>query len=136
MEASERRYRAHSFMRDRTQGSDFSSFFSAHGGSRTSFPVALVCFSGYGQGVFLVVARVRFLVKPTFFGACCRRRLPGGDSRSPLKEAELTYHGFFLGKHTHVHGFVFLSCPIPFCKSIRYTRAEDETSWEPDGACR
>jgi hypothetical protein len=53
-------------MRDRTQGSDFSSFFSAHGRSRTSFPVALVCVSGNGQGVFLVVARVRFLVKPTF----------------------------------------------------------------------
>jgi hypothetical protein len=64
--------------------------------------------------VFLVVEWVRFLVKPTFIGACWRRWLPGGDSRPSLKEPELTYDDFFSGKRTRVHMFVFLSCPIPF----------------------
>jgi hypothetical protein len=36
-----------------------------HGRSRTSFPGAFVCGSHNGKGVFLVVAQVRFLVKPT-----------------------------------------------------------------------
>src|SRR5437763_15450306 len=42
-------------------------FFSVHGRSRTSFPGAFVCGSHNGKGVFLVVAQVRFLVKPTNF---------------------------------------------------------------------
>jgi hypothetical protein len=48
-------------------GRIFPPFFSAHGRSRTSFPVAFVCVSGNGKVLLLVVGRVRFLVKPTFF---------------------------------------------------------------------
>jgi len=56
-------------MRNRTRGPDFPSFFSAHERSRTSFAIAFVCVSGNGKGSFLVVGRVRFLVKPSIFEA-------------------------------------------------------------------
>src|SRR5215467_3987930 len=59
---------AHYNTRNRTHRSDFSSFFSAHGRFRTSVPVAFVCRSYNGKGVFLVVVRVGFLVKPTPLG--------------------------------------------------------------------
>ena|SRR5437868_10848859 len=55
---------AHYFTRNRTDGSDFPPFFSAHDRSRPSFAVAFVYVSGNGKGVCLVMARVRFLVKP------------------------------------------------------------------------
>jgi hypothetical protein len=55
---------AHYFMRNRTHGSDFPPFFSAHDRSRPSFSVAFDCASSNGKGVFLFVARVRLLVKP------------------------------------------------------------------------
>ncbi len=48
-------------------GRIFPSFFSAHDRSRTSFAIAFVCVSGNGKGVFLVVSRVRLLVKHPFF---------------------------------------------------------------------
>ena len=51
---------AHYFTRNRTDGSDFPPFFSAHDRSRPSFAVAFVYVSGNGKGVCLVMARVRF----------------------------------------------------------------------------
>jgi hypothetical protein len=58
--------RTHYFTRNRTQELDSFPFFSTHERSRTSFAVAFMCVSGNGKGVFLVVAPVRFLVKPLF----------------------------------------------------------------------
>ena len=61
-----RDWSAHYVTRNRTHGLDFPLFFSAHGRSCTSFPVAFARVSGNGKGVFWVVARVGFLVKPSF----------------------------------------------------------------------
>ena len=59
-------------------GRIFPSFFSAHDRSRTSFAIAFVCVSGNGKGEFLVVARVRFLVKHPFlcWQSACVNTLP------------------------------------------------------------
>jgi hypothetical protein len=54
----------------------------------------------------------------------------------PRKEAELADDDCFSQKQTRVHVFVFLSCPIPFCKSLRYTLDEHNTSWGPASAGR
>jgi hypothetical protein len=58
---------AHYFTRNRTRGSDFPPFFSAHLKSLPSSPVAFVCVFGNGKGWLFVVGRVRFLVKSAFF---------------------------------------------------------------------
>ena len=51
-------------MRNRTQGSDFSSFSPHMTGLEHRSPKLRVCVAGNGKGVFLVAARVRLLVKP------------------------------------------------------------------------
>jgi len=45
-----------------------SPFFLRASEVQPSFPVAFVCFFGSRKGLLFVVGRVRFLVKPTFFG--------------------------------------------------------------------
>jgi hypothetical protein len=76
--ASCRRFRLTSFAgaythyvtRNRTQGLDSFPFFSALDRSRTSFAVVFLCGSPNGKGVFLVVARVRLLMKPPLLAVC------------------------------------------------------------------
>ena len=102
------------YMRNRTHESDFLPFFSIPGRSWTSFPEAARVRFRQRAGSVLGLCTGTISREADLFKACCRRRLPGGDSLPPHKEAELTYHGFFLGEETRVHVFVFLSCPFPF----------------------
>ena len=52
-------------------GRILSPFFTAHDRFRTSFAIAFACVFGNGKRVFLVLARIRFLVKPPFQPAFC-----------------------------------------------------------------
>src|SRR5579884_1247284 len=56
----------------------FSLRFSPRMGSpHPSFPVAFGCFFGSRKGELLIVGRVRFLVKPPFFGGWQPARVTG-----------------------------------------------------------
>ena len=81
---------AHSFTRNRTRGSDFPPFFSPDRKSPPSFPEAARLLFGSRKGVFLVVARVRFFVKPLlYWQSACVTTLPHLQSTSFMSHAPL-----------------------------------------------
>ncbi len=61
----------------------------------------------------MVVAQVRFLVKPTNFSGLLVQMAAERRFSPTSEETELMYDAFFSGIRTRVHEFVFLSCPIP-----------------------
>ena len=59
---------AHYLTRNRTHGSDFPFFFSRRGSPYHRCPLLFVCISGNNKGLARWIGRVRFLMKPRFFG--------------------------------------------------------------------
>jgi hypothetical protein len=60
---------AHYFTRNRTHGSDFPLLFPSAYEVPTIVPRCFRLLFGSRKGLLFVIGRVRFLVKPTFFGA-------------------------------------------------------------------